>query len=125
MRRFGPLINPCIPVFLWRSGIPWDNVQMQVGNLIAKDKEVDMLGALTGFERPAQARHQRAKRLRFLVRLLCQPWRMPLQLSDEVSQIDRSLTSADMPGVDQGVLVDGSPWYDDFSSVLLADETSC
>jgi len=45
-------------------------MEMQVGNLISKDKEVDVLCSLTGFECPAQTGHEQAEGLSFFVGLL-------------------------------------------------------
>ena len=69
-RSIRPFSNPGPPLGLRGFWIAWEKVQMQVGNLISKDKEVDVLCSLTGFECPAQTGHEQAESLSFLVGLL-------------------------------------------------------
>jgi hypothetical protein len=93
--------------------------------MISKDKEIDVLCSLAGFECPTQTGHEQAEGLSFLVGLLRQPRDMPLLFGHEVSQVGRPLISADMSSIDQVIFVNSSPWYGDFSSVFLTDKAFC
>jgi hypothetical protein len=44
---------------------------MQMRDVVSKDKEIHVFCSLTGFECPAQASHEQAESLSFLVRLIC------------------------------------------------------
>jgi hypothetical protein len=122
--RLRPVSEPYAPVLGRGAGIPRRDEDVEVGNAVAEDEAVDVVGARHILKRPSEAVDQSPEGGGLLVGQVAKAVSMAFRLSNEVAAVlGRPGERVDVPGVDKFVLVEDSTVGGIAAAVLVADET--